>query len=265
MRTAVCLSGQPREVAEIWPTFVNNLLAHLPNPDVFIHTSQPYPVPQEYWDFVRPKAYVIEQQQPFPEMEELLARIGYCSPEHRNSYLQDIHGQRRVWTLKRQYEFDHGFRYDLAVRCRPDLLFLRPITLDLLELDKINHLADPDLANMPNEFAIGPDEQMAHYLTIFDWLRAEGEKHLLPTNGRLQHDPKGCYSPERISAVCLIDTLGLRLGRAKLPPEIARVHPRHTKAFYYRIMYRQKLGCYESDLEYEEKIGHEAALYRRTT
>ena len=259
MRTAVCLSGQPREVAETWQSFIHYLLANLPNPDVFIHTSQEYKVPGEYWEIVQPKAYVIEPQHSFPEIENILANSRWSkasqTPELRNSYLQDLWTQRSAWRLKEEHERLNGIKYDLLVRCRPDLIFLQPITLSMLEAGKICTLASPDMAHTPNEFAIGPNEAMSKWFTVFDWLSEYGLEWLNKDHPRLRYPPHGYFNTEKITMLCLCDFYGLRLGKCKFPPgSLSCEHPSRTNDSFYRIAYKRNWYEYDQGLIMAQNI-----------
>jgi hypothetical protein len=249
MRTAICFSGQPREVADIWPTFVNNLLNQMPSPDVFIHSSGPYP--DAFLKAVQPKKYVVEPQVCYPHLENLLKMVGYLPDDNRNSCLQEFNGVKQANLLKRAYEQEHGFHYDLVVKTRPDLLYLRPITLDLLELDKINNLIVPDFPFYISEFAIGPNDQMDRYCELFDWFSQHGERFLNRDNPRFKY--RNQFSPLIILAIYLEDYCGFTLGRPNLPEDVKKMHRKYTGSAYYRIMYRQKLGYYETDLKIQEQ------------
>lgn len=165
MRIAVCLSGQPRSVAKVWHSLYQNLVRPL-ECDVFIHTSEPYQVEDDFWTKIRPKKYSVEPQFPFPEQEAALREKYFCVAS-LNSYLQQIHGYRRAWELKEE-------PYDLVIRTRPDLEYLRPITLDMFDPEKINILPraiDPKREQCGTDvFFIGPDHLMKEVFNVFDWV-----------------------------------------------------------------------------------------------
>jgi hypothetical protein len=237
MRTAICFSGQPRGVATCWRSAWEHLIRHLPNPDVFIHSSQPYSnVPQEFYDILHPVKVVIEDQYPFPHIEDILSRTRYYDNGHRNSYLQQIFGWKRVGEVKKEHENSTGVKYDLAVRIRPDLIFLQDVPLATLELDKVNtlHGVGPGVAAMPVEFAIGPDQLMDKYFGCFDWLCAEGEKHLKSDNWRILLGGYNHYNCDLIMATYMIDALGVPVARNNLSPYS-----------YYRIKHLHDMGIYQ--------------------
>jgi len=237
MRTAVCISGQPKDFAETWMSIVDNLLVKLPGPDVFIHSSAAYPDDTDWRRLMRPKKYVIEEQYPFPELEAKLDRLNYYAKHHANSYLQQIFGFKRVWAIKKEYEAEAGVRYDFAIRCRPDLLFLRPIQLDFFDLNKINVFDPPDYMGI--EFAFGKDDLMASYMNVFDWLCGEGEERLLADTRRRDVNDYGFYNCDLIQRAYLLDNL-------KLPVRQILVGGQGQNPYdYYRIMYLHKQGQYD--------------------
>ena len=240
MRTAICISGQPREVEETWRSW-SNVLDHLPNPDVFIYTSEQFSVSKDFFTVLQPKAYVVESQVRFPDLEALVRSIGYCGNDHINSYLQQIYGWKKVLGLKQSYETD--FRYDFVVRTRPDLIFLKPITQDMLVLDKINTLRTPEALSITSEFAIGPNDQMELYLNVFDWLRENGVQKLTRDNPRTVPAVNRLYDPDSILATYLLDDMGLTLPPTKLPED----YP--NRYYFFQIMSRHKKNLYQIEGE----------------
>jgi len=245
MRTAVCLSGQPREVNDAWPTLAGYLLKNLPHPDVFIHTSEPYPVTEAFFRLVRPKRYVIESQSLFPHLEAMLNRIDYNDDRHKyqNDYLQQVYGWKRVWSLKEDYESATGAKYDLAVRVRPDMLFLQPITLANIDPAKITVFC-PVPESLTIDFAIGRDGLMAHYFKLFDWL-VEGGESFLASSGR-KREFFGQHTYDTIMRSYLFDYL-------RLPVAVARDGDgriiKNPYLSYFRIMWRQMKGDYGPPLQ----------------
>lgn len=230
MRTAICLSGQPREVAETWPTFAQYLYSALPNPDVFIHTSEAYNVP-EFLDTIKPKAYVIAPQFPFPKGVDVLRRIRYHNLDHANSYLQEAHGCKQIWNLVEQHEVRENFQYDFVVRTRPDLLYMRPMPLAKFDLNAVN-AGYPNLS-VSNEFALGPRGVMAQYFGLFDWLMTTGETWLHAENFRLAMHSERVYQSWIILATYLLDFC--KVAVRDIPDVWC----------HYRIMHCEKANSYK--------------------
>jgi len=225
MKTAVCMSGLPRDILETYRSQITYLLDCLPEPDLFIHTSETFP--DEFFAQTRCCSYVVEEQHRFPHLEEVLQRVGYHIMDHANSYLQQIHGYKRVWQTKLDYEQKTGTKYDLAVRVRPDLIFFKPLPKEFLQTDAITVFDDPQY--MGTEFAAGDDGLMAHYFTIFDWLAERGEAWL--TTDRRRHH--GMYNCDLIMRAYLLDD-------RQVPVRGLHANPYE----YYRIFRLHQMGVY---------------------
>lgn len=126
MKTAVIYSGHVRTFKEVWPNHIWNLLRKLPKPDIYASVV----------DDERAEDILILDQHGFkvrldkctqPEIEEppLLARwhSGYPISVPPQAVL------RQLWQLNRSWNFLESFgnpdSYDLIVRVRPDVAFLR--------------------------------------------------------------------------------------------------------------------------------------------
>jgi hypothetical protein len=59
-RTAVLISGMPREVDQVWKSFKDHVLNYLPNADVFIYSGGYYPVDERFFEQIKPKLYMVE-------------------------------------------------------------------------------------------------------------------------------------------------------------------------------------------------------------
>lgn len=237
MKTAVCISGLPREINEIWRTFIDNFLNNLPSPDVFIYSGEQFKVDPEYFVQIKPKKYVVEPQFRHETLEEIIKKVGYFCEDHINSYIQQTYGLKKVWELKESYEKEHNVKYDIVVRTRPDFIYLNPITLDLLELDKFNNLQGNTPLNITTEFAIGPMDYMEPFFNVYDWLIETNGSLLTKDNPHLNGAPGGLYNPDIIASVYV-------LNERKVPRATCKLPPGKIVYDYYRIMYRHKLNLY---------------------
>lgn len=233
MNTAICLSGQPREIAKIWQYFVKNLYNQFPNPDVFIYSPELYPVDNDYFKIVKPKVYCVEPQRRFPEVEEILRKINYYDEGHINNFIQQIYGLKRVCELKQRCEQRSSKKYDLVIRSRPDMLYLRPITMDMVDIYRINTLQGQSELRMSMEFMVAPN-CMDAYFNIFDWLLGAGKDKLAEFNYRLPLFNKN-YDSDLILAT-YISSLKIPVAEPKLP------HDTSSAYCYYQIMYKHKDG-----------------------
>jgi hypothetical protein len=134
MRIALCVSGQPRTWEKCYTSWFN-LVSHLGDVDVFCHlldfntlpsvsssvtlaTDCNTPVSQNELDkmihTLKPKLYKIDTARLLPSPVSKYpvaawARSQFC-------------GLKYCAMLRRQYEIDNNFQYDVVVRVRPDAL-----------------------------------------------------------------------------------------------------------------------------------------------
>lgn len=238
MKTAILLCGLPRQIAQCWRPFYDNLVLQMPDADVFVYTGESYADCDEFFATVRPKRYVVEQQRPLPRAEQILREAGYYVDSHVNAYAQQLYGVKRAWETKRDYEAVTGTRYDLVVRTRTDLLMLRPVTLGNIELGKINTLHHPGSWTVCSEFAVGPDAEMAKYCGLYDWILDEGAKGLPKDNPRLGPPADGLYTCDIILTTYLLDYHKLTMGMpthdpgCRWPYDYYRIYWRHVENHY---------------------------------
>jgi len=233
MKTAVCLSGQPREVAECWPSLAQHLLPHLPEPDLFVHTSEPYP--QDFLEVLAPKAYRVEEQVRHPELEALFARVGYHSQPHANSFIQESRGWREVGRLKSDYESKTGVHYNWVVKTRPDLFYLRDIPFDLYDPGRLNTL-DPGVLSA--EFVAGPGPLLDAYFGFFDWLQGEGEHFLRPDHPLLKESP---HAHPGYTGILMLEVYLLDRQKLEVSTKPTGCHSQYC---FYRIRHCQQAGTY---------------------
>src|ERR1022692_1542005 len=115
MRTAICFTGQPRSIKQTWKTYHEFLHNNLPNPDVFIYTSEEYNCP-EFFDVIKPVSYLVEGQFPHDNMESFLKEAGFYADHMINSTIQQFYGWKKVLEMKMDYELKNNFKYDLVVK-----------------------------------------------------------------------------------------------------------------------------------------------------
>jgi hypothetical protein len=84
-------------------------------------------------------------------------------------YLQQLYGMKQCDRLRLDYERSTGVRYRCIIRCRPDLLFIKPVD-NVRQLD-LNYLYVPDFHQYDgcnDRFAIGNPEDMSIYMSKID-------------------------------------------------------------------------------------------------
>lgn len=188
MRTALCLSGQPKGLLECSESIIKNIIEPN-NCDVFIHTwwdkdtvgekyrtSRPEfkstvipNVPELICEIYKPKSILVEKQIQFPNW---VADSAY-QPGDRNfifAIQSMFYSIKMSNLLKRVYESQIGHQYDAVIRSRFDIFFHEPLVLDLLPLNKIstkNSCTHTDYC-VADHWAVSSSSNMDTYSSTFD-------------------------------------------------------------------------------------------------
>lgn len=209
MRIALCLSGQPRFLSTCVPLLIKHLIE--PNKaDVFIHTwwsketvnqkfdtSIPYQanavgtseenVP-ELIDSLKPVSFLIESPRVFDKAEKLIG-----APTAKPSSLcSNFYSQMTSLKLKKQYEEENNFKYDVVIRARIDLWYGGDIVIENLGADfstlvlysgwqNQRQVMIPGLGDytMDDNFAMSSSEIMDKYGEVYSRME-EINKHINP-------------------------------------------------------------------------------------
>ena len=157
MKVAICLSGQPRTWEKCYHTWIKLIDAikqnyQVDNVDIFCHlwdfNTPPHRLlMQEGWDYatvpgepisedekvrlinvLNPKKYLFENELSNKnKIEETRNRNMAHINEHGQTNLEWISGQfysiMYACHLKKMYEFENNFRYDVCIRMRTDMFF----------------------------------------------------------------------------------------------------------------------------------------------
>ena len=181
-RIAVCLSGIPHHPRQNL-RFIRNFLAES-NVDVFFHFWQ-----GEDEDFIvsmlEPKAYLFEPGDAAPDAPRLTGSATRVSPQRAAATTSMFYSVKRANELKRAYEEEHGFRYDVVVRMRADFFSTKPL-VDVIEHIRYQQtgwertLYLPDMAHgagINDQLALGTSDTMDAYASMYDHLEqyASGE------------------------------------------------------------------------------------------
>jgi hypothetical protein len=148
MKIAVCISGQPRSLDYSLKEIKANLI-DTNNPDVFIHTwyhpdfdNQPFDSTQPQvdqkvgvWnpkttelihDVLKPIKTVFDRPRSFEEYSDLPGPVTANQPRMASMY----YGIWKANELKKDYESEKGFKYDVVIRTRLDLVYFSPFILE---------------------------------------------------------------------------------------------------------------------------------------
>jgi hypothetical protein len=149
MRIAICLAGYLRTFEQCWPSILKNVIQDH-DFDIFIHTYNKLGNGQHGWRFPisqtepintnfllsLPNLRTLEIEdwndikykfENFLSMEEGSAIL----PENVNSMVASFYKVYKCNELKKQYEKENNFVYDVVIRMRPDIFFEKKVNLKI--------------------------------------------------------------------------------------------------------------------------------------
>ena len=175
MRTAIIYSGNARTVCHLWENH-RWYLRHLGTPDVFCSVAADAQANdmnalRRAWPQSRFEMETVIQPEIEEPKEETMFRSGYPRSSSKQGVL------KQLWSLERAWNFlcerSSPDNYDVIVRCRPDIAFVR------LNLRHLATQASPDLclvswverwAGINDRFAVlGPRAAAAYFTTFSQW------------------------------------------------------------------------------------------------
>mgnify|MGYP003676164788 FL=1 len=181
MKTAICISGQPRQINEAYDNIKKNLIDPY-SPDIFIHLwldpinmgqdlinswgknvgEVEYGVLSNVYDKYKPKKIKVENQIPFKHVDNLPKEVKEKNENYHFNMVSMLYSINEANNLKIQYEIENEFKYDIVVRNRFDLELRSDINLLTLNLnEKIYCLKDcPYYNGVNDQFAVGNSENM---------------------------------------------------------------------------------------------------------
>lgn len=214
MRVSICVSGHMRSYKSCNPSMRICLLDPF-NSDIFVHTwsvlgltsfmdgpliynKQTNREIETINQYYTPKSIVVEQQIKFNQT----SRYGKYLVDNRNvdGVVSMFYKIYKAYELQKQYEKANNFRYDITIRCRPDLYFLTP-----LKHEWLNEALNDNCLYLPKKghwtglndmFAFGNQFVMNHYSNLY--------MHL----GDIA--PKCPFRPEDLLK-CHIESLGIKI------------------------------------------------------
>jgi hypothetical protein len=131
MKICLLLSGDMRNVYETFPSFKSNLLDRY-DTDIFISTWNSDKVNQSI-NLFNPISIDIENYEAGfqSKWNELVSQYEYKLETNANlvSMISMWYKTLRVSQLKKKYEGLMGFKYDLVIKTRPDIILEEPIQL----------------------------------------------------------------------------------------------------------------------------------------
>lgn len=121
--------------------------------------------------------------------------------------------------LRRAYERENGFRYDIVVRCRPDLLFHTGIEIeDPRQLGDVLWVRHPNEQYIDDQFALGCPRVLEIYSNLYNFLPQYHELH------ESMRPPQGydCVCTPEQTLKYHLDQHGVRLMHLPLTLELYR-------------------------------------------
>jgi len=148
MRVAICLSGQPRSWKKCYENWLLNLFPQVQK-DIFLHLWDYNTLPSNFHDncyftiddsekddilyTLNPKKYLFDSRHINPSGPQEIPKNNFVSTPIgwwcHSQYYSMWHSSR----LKRTYEIENKFEYDLVIRLRTDLILTNPIHQHLID------------------------------------------------------------------------------------------------------------------------------------
>ena len=165
-RTAVCMSGRCAGLDQTHQAIRECLLNQIGDYDLFMFVPQD--ANSHLAALLNPTVIRIEDDPPLNE-GILVNGINCRLKTGVQSYLQQLYGLKQCNQLRLWHEKERGICYDLIIRCRPDLMFVKP--LDNLSLLDLSYIHVPDFHGFDginDRFAIGYTDPMNIYMNKLD-------------------------------------------------------------------------------------------------
>ena len=179
-RTAVCMSGRCAGLDQTHKSIRECLLNQIGDYDLFMFV--PRDSNSHMAALLNPAVIRIEDDPPLNE-GSLINGVNCRLKTGVQPYLQQLYGLKQCNRLRIGHEKERGIRYDSIIRCRPDLMFVKP--LDHLSLLDLSYVHVPDFHGFDginDRFAIGCTEYMDIYMNkldefndyVTDWFKYRG-------------------------------------------------------------------------------------------
>lgn len=189
-RVALCLGGQMRTYRECYGYLTENVLKPL-DPDVFIHTEEAVGITnrmnlqasgrgddrgtvtrETIERLYEPKA--VEITSPFSAADRrefegirVPSELIEAEPDHWQGNLPNFYSIYRCNELKREWEAEQGFRYDVVIRMRPDLLVPSEIPSEVLSTPETLWHTHVTPFQVSDKLAVSSSENMDYYASVW--------------------------------------------------------------------------------------------------
>lgn len=206
MKIALCFSGQPRFIEEVAPSIKENVIGDY-DVDIFAHLwfddglqSKPYKYGgsgkwkdqrissdaiNKFVEIYNPKKILIQSSKKFLDSnlsDNYLASLkrykwgAIDNPEEPNFNVRDVnniisyyYSLQKVNTLKKEYEYDNDFKYDIVIKIRTDSIVHNKISYESFPKDKIYYSGNQNQPDgMINDwFNFGSSKVMDPFMNAF--------------------------------------------------------------------------------------------------
>lgn len=122
MRTAFCFSGELRSIDKTYDVLKKRLFCAFSNYDIYYHTWVDDPDIHKLSYFEKDpntKNIIVEDR---ITLDENCYRKNVTNNTKIQPFLRQLYGLEQVNNLKKQYEINNNFIYDIVFRIRPDIL-----------------------------------------------------------------------------------------------------------------------------------------------
>ncbi len=181
LRTAVCMSGRCAGLDKTHQTIRECLLNQIGDHDLFMFVPQDS---NSHLAALLNPAVIRIEDDPLLNEGTLINGVNCRLKTGIQPYLQQLYGLKQCNLLRIAYEKERGIRYDCIIRCRPDLMFVKP--LDILSLLDLSYIHVPDFHGFDginDRFAVGCSEHMNIYMNkldefhdyITDWFKSRSD------------------------------------------------------------------------------------------
>jgi hypothetical protein len=170
LRTAVCMSGRCAGLDQTHESIRECLLNQIGDYDLFMFV--PRDSNSHLSALLNPTAVRFADDPPLNE-GTLVNGVNCRLKTGVQPYLQQLYGLKQCNQLRIGHEKAHEIRYGCIIRCRPDLMFIKP--LDHLSLLDLSYLHVPDFHaydGINDRLAIGCADHMNIYMNKLDEFHA---------------------------------------------------------------------------------------------
>jgi hypothetical protein len=158
MKVAILFSGQLRGFKHIVNNLNDNLIKNFENVDTYFYVPKNDYSIEEYF---KPTS-IIYDDDVIHDTSNIFNFKG-----HQNSTPQNFIQQWYSLYKCKELMLENNIKYDLIIRCRPDNDFISPLTLDMIDINKINICEWGGWEGYNDRFAIGNFDDMLIYCDFY--------------------------------------------------------------------------------------------------